>query len=275
MKPCETTSGESRVTKSKPDSDRGCKFDFQIDVRGDLHMHNHCAGESTPTTPTDCPPCFPPPAAGNTCLPPVAGRKHKASPAQKLATLSANTRVPSSLAAGAMHLVRRFLAGASAGNELERAAFARLAQASPLARQTLACAVAQVVALPGGQRNTLFAPQIAGLGLDAPLDPQLLSAVFGAEIAQRAGLAAFGETEPEERPGRIRVFEPGVEDFFSQVRICSINGLRTGSFSPPIPSAGYRPDEIAQDCTTILVNGQLQTTCQVRVGHEQLHREMR
>lgn len=267
MKPSELTGRDSRVADVESSHDRDCGFDFRIKVCGDLHIHNHCASEPTSTTPCDNLPSFPPPAAGNTCLPPVAGRKHKTSPAQKLATLSANARVPSSLAAGAMHLLRRFLAGASAGNELEVAAFARLAQASPLAHQTLACAAAQFAALPSLQRNALFDAGIAGLGVDTPLDPKHLSAVFGAEIVQRAGLVAFGEPDAPERPGQIRVFEPGVESFFSQVRICSINGLRTGNFIPPIPPAGYLPDEIAHDCTTTLVNGQPQTTCQVRVGN--------
>ena len=267
MKPTQPSAQDSRVASLESPHDRGCGFDFQINVCGDLHIHNQCASESSPTTPSDDLPCFPPPAAGNTCLPPVAGRKHKASPAQKFAALSANTRVPSSLAAGAMHLVRRFLAGASAGNELERAAFARLAQASPLARQTLACAAAQVAALPGGQRDALFDTRIAGLGLDVPLDPKHLSAIFGTEIVQRAGLAAFGEPDAPERPGRIRVFEPGVESFFSQVRICSINGLRTGNFIPPIPPAGTGPMRSRMTARTTLVNGQPQTTCQVRVGN--------
>lgn len=166
-----------------------------------------------------------------------------------------------------MHLVRRFLAGATAANDLERAAFARLTQASPIALQTLRCASAKAAALPRDQRSALFDSRIGDLSPETPLDPQQLTSVFGAEIVARAGLAAFGEVKPEERPGRIRVFEPGVEDFFSQVRICTVNGLRTGNFIPRIPVAGYRPEEIAHDCTTVLVNGQPQTTCVVRVGN--------
>ncbi|MDB5809099.1 MAG: hypothetical protein JWN94_1221 [Betaproteobacteria bacterium] len=267
MKPSALSSREAIDRSREASTSRACGFDFNIDVCGDLHIHNNCAGETKPPAPGDTPPCFPPPATGNTCLPPVAGRKHKASPAQKLATLAANARAPSALAAGAMHLVRRFLAGASPANELERAAFARLAKAPAQARSTLACAAQQVEGLPGGQRSTLFNPKIDGLDVGTPLDPQVLTAAFGAEIVQRAGLATFGVTEPEERPGRIRVFEPGVESFFSQVRICTINGLRTANFIPPVPSAGYRPEEIAHDCTTTLVNGQPQVTCQVRVGN--------
>lgn len=248
---------------------KGCGYEFQINVQGDLHIHNQCAGEITPPSPPPKEPavCCPPNGVGNTCLPPIAGRKHKASPAQKLAKLAANNRVPSVLAAGAVHLLRRYLAGASAANPLEQAAFARLDKAPTAARQTLACASAQAGALGDKQRGKLFDTRILGLGLDAPLDPVRLNALFGAEIVQRAGISAFGDAQAEERPGKIRVYEPVGEDFFSQVRICSINGLRTGNFIPLVTPGAYRPEEIAKDCVVTLVNGAPQVTCQVRVGN--------
>jgi hypothetical protein len=251
-----------------PAAPKGCGYEFQINVQGDLHIHNHCAGETPPPPPSKDPaPCCPPIGVGNTCLPPIAGRKHKASPAQKLAKLAANNRVPSVLAAGTIHLLRRYLAGASAANPLEQAAFARLDQAPAATRQTLACAAAQADNLGDKQRGKLFDTRILGQAIDTPLDPVRLNALFGAEIVQRAGLAAFGDTQAEERPGKIRVYEPVGEDFFSQVRICSINGLRTVNFIPSVAPGAYRPEEIAKDCVVTLVNGSPQVTCQVRVGN--------
>ncbi len=256
-------------TKSDPKPDpvaaKGCGFAFEINVKGDLHIHNHCAGETASAPPvTEPAPCCVPVGVGNTCLPPIAGRKHKASPAQKFAKLAAHNRVPGVLAAGAMHLVRRFLADASPANPLEQAAFARLAQAPQSLRQTLACAAEQVDGLGDKLRGNLFDPRILGLTADAALDPVQLNKLFGAEIVKRAGIAAFGEANVDERPGKVRVYEPVGEDFFSQVRICSINGLRSSNFIPLIPAGAYRPEEIAKDCVITMVNGEPKVTCQVR-----------
>ena len=263
--PCPAPLPAPRAT---PAATKGCGYEFQINAQGDVHIHNHCATDAAPLPPPKDPAvCCPPNGAGNTCLPPIAGRKHKASPAQKLGKLAANNRVPSVLAAGAMHLLRRYLAGASPANPLELAAFARLDQAPAATRQTLACAAAQADSLGDKQRSKLFDTRILGQAIDVPLDPVRLNALFGGEIVQRAGLAAFGDGQPEERPGKIRVYEPVGEDFFSQVRICTINGLRTGNFIPFVALGAYRPEEIAKDCVVTLVNDSPQVTCQVRVGN--------
>lgn len=112
--PCTGTQSDP---KSDPVAAKGCGFAFEINVEGDLHIHNHCASETAPIPPINEPvPCCAPIGDGNTCLPPIAGRKHKASPAQKFTKLAARNRVPSVLAAGAMHLVRRFLADVSPAN---------------------------------------------------------------------------------------------------------------------------------------------------------------
>lgn len=262
--PCTGTQSDP---KSDPVAAKGCGFAFEINVEGDLHIHNHCASETAPIPPINEPvPCCAPIGDGNTCLPPIAGRKHKASPAQKFTKLAARNRVPSVLAAGAMHLVRRFLADVSPANPLEQAAFARLAQAPQALRQTLACAVAQVDGLGEKLRGNLFDTRILGLSTDAALDPVQLNKMFGAEIVQRAGIAAFGEENVEERPGKTRVYEPVGEDFFYQVRICSVNGLRSGDFIPMVEPGAYRPEEIAKDCVITMVNGEPKVNCQVRTG---------
>ena len=72
------------------------------------------------TAPADQPGCFPPTGA---CLPVVPGAKHKLSRAYKLTKLAERVSVPSALAAGALHLTRRFLLGKIAANPLEAAAF--------------------------------------------------------------------------------------------------------------------------------------------------------
>ena len=242
----------------------GCPLAIRIEARGDVNIHHHCAPAPAPSC--ELPPvaCYPPPAEGNTCLPPVAGAKHKRSPAQKLQSRTARTTVPSVLAASTMHLVRRFLLGKPPANPLEAKVFARLTGVSALTRSTLACAVERFDALPAGQRIALLTPALA-LDADQPIDPGVLSAAFGREIAQRAGGLAFGATE--ERPGRIRIFEPGVEDFSVQVRICSVNQLRTDDFIPRLAPGDYGPAEIAQDCITRLVDGQPQVVCQVRTAN--------
>ena len=258
-----TATTTTSTTPSPPNAD--CPLSIHIDAHGDVNIHHHCA-PPTPCPPDKPAPCQPPTAEGNTCLPPVAGRKHKQSPAQKLAQRESRNRVPSVLAASTMHLVRRFLAGRAPGNQIEQRAFARLAEMPAADRGTLACAADRLSALPAAQRDALFDPTLP-LDDAQPLAAATLAAAFGREIVQRASLAAHGELTPmAERPGRIRVYEPPPEDFFSQVRICSINALRTDDHIPRMPAAAYGPGEIAQDCTTTVVDGQPQVVCQVRTG---------
>ncbi|HSW22137.1 MAG TPA: hypothetical protein VLJ62_05175, partial [Burkholderiaceae bacterium] len=68
-------------------------------------------------------------------------------------------------------------------------------------------------------------------------------------------------------PGRIRVFLPSGDFFFAQVRICSINTLRTDDFIPTPSPGSYRPEEVAHDCTTTLVDGRPQVSCTVRTAN--------
>ena len=84
----------------------------------DIHIDN-CAAPSM-GGPCDCPTC--PPAHG-TCIPVAAGAKHKLSAEQKLQTLAEGQAVPSSIAAGVMHMMRRFLLDKSPANPLEASAF--------------------------------------------------------------------------------------------------------------------------------------------------------
>jgi hypothetical protein len=160
-----------------------CALSIAIDARGDVNIHHQCApapATSPPATGSaDCPPL----GDGNTCLPPVAGSKHKRSPAQKFAARQARVRVPSVLAASTMHLVRRFLAGHSAASDLERRAFARLQALPTTQRGTLACAADRLRTLPPQQRQALFD---SSLPLDdaKPLPTELLTAAFGREIVK-------------------------------------------------------------------------------------------
>ena len=256
---------------STRDADGGaCNFEIAIEAHGDVNIHHHCP------PPAECRPdgggsnadCYPPIAPGSTCLPPVAGRKHKRSPRQKLEALASRARVPSVLAASTMQLLRRHLAGKTAANALEQTAFARLNGLPGPVRSTLRCALDRFDALPTGLRSQLFDSTV-GQSVDQPVDPAILSKAAGLEFAKRASLVSYGDADAadEERPGRIRVFEPGVEDFFSQVRICSVNTLRTQDFIPAISPGGLRPEEIAQDCQTTIVNGVPQVSCQVRTGN--------
>jgi len=120
-----------------------CDIDFHIDSHGDMNIYN-CSAPSEPARLHRRPPSrrhppsrvFPPIGA---CFPAVPGAKHKLSRDYKLAKLSKRVRVPSALAAGAMHMARRFLLGKTAANPLEVTAFATFARIS---RDTLSCTLA-------------------------------------------------------------------------------------------------------------------------------------
>ena len=153
--------------------------------------------------PSTCNPCFPPDGA---CLPVVPGAKHKLSRDYKLAKLADGVRVPSSLAAGATHMMRRFLLGKTAASPLEVAAFATLGRMS---HDILSCTIAAFDAVPPIQRNRLFTQSLV-LDPDQPLDGATLSAAVSQEIVQRVGVQVFGDPQgaDQERPGRMRVYKP-------------------------------------------------------------------
>ena len=251
---------ETRVADCGDRTSSCCDVGIRVDCDGDVNIYNCCAPSETGKTPLrPCTPCFPPYGA---CLPVVPGAKHKLSRDQKLKRLVEGVSVPSALAAGAMHMIRRFVLGKTPENQLEAAVFATLGRTS---RDLLSCTLAAFDAAPPEQRNRLFAQSLL-LDPNQPLNEAALSTALGQELVQRIGVQVFGDPNglDEERPGRMRVYEPQGEDFFSQVRICKVNDLRTANFIPPINIDDRPPNEIQHDCQIKIVDGQPQVSCQVR-----------
>jgi hypothetical protein len=247
------------MTTQSTSSATHCTIDIHIDCRGDVNIYN-CSAPAKSVDPAA--PCAEEPSSAS-CLPAIAGGKHKVSLEQKLARLLNGVRVPSAIATSILHTARRFLLGKSPQNPLEAAAFDSLRKMS---RDTLSCAVATFSALPPAASRRLFAPALI-LGIDQAIDAAMLSAAFADELAQRVGLLVFGSriAAEEERPGSIRVDDIGPESFFS-LRICRVNDLRTTSYLPVLSPAEFLPSEIQQDCEPTFVDGQTQVICQVRVG---------
>ncbi len=251
------TGKDSTASYRGANSKRCCDIDIRIDCRGDVNIYN-CATPSGTSQPPDCPPC--PPTYG-TCIPVVAGAKHKLSRDQKLNRLAEGVPVPSALAAGAMHMIRRFLLGKTPANPLEVAAFATL---RTISRDILSCTLAAFDAAPLHQRNRLFVQSLL-LDPNQPLGEAALTTALGQEIVQRIGVQVFGDPNgvDEERPGRIRVLPPEGEFPPNPVRICKVNGLRTARHIPPINPDDYLPAEIQQDCAIKMVDGQPKVVCEV------------
>lgn len=258
--------GNPSPTTNKDSSATCCNFDINVEAQGDVNIYNNCSatGESGGKPDGGC--CHGgtetcPPSIG-TCLPVVAGAKHKLSRDQKLAIRAANNPIPSAIAASLLHSMRRLSLGKTAANSLEAATFTILRK---LPVNLINCIVSAVDDLDPALRNKLFASSLL-LDPDQPVDTTLLTAALAAEIKQRAGVIAFNDPNaPDQpRPGRMRLYTPSGEDFFSQVRICRVNNLRTGSFIPALAPADYLPSELQQDCAGVLVNGQSQVVCQIR-----------
>ena len=241
-----------------------CNIDIRIENPGAVNIYN-CSptardgsgsggGDATPKPPEGC---FPPVGS---CFPAVPGAKHKQGRNRMLANLAARARVPSALAASTLHLARRFILGKAPANALEKRAFTLLQK---IGDDTVSCMVTAFDAVPTETRKKLFAESLL-LDPDQPLEEAAFVTALATELRQRVGLEVFQDPDTEERPGQMRIFQPGPEDFFSQVRICRINGLRTANFFP-LPTIGeYLPGEIQQDCTVQIVNGQPNVICQPR-----------
>ena len=142
---------KSSTTKDTDSSPAGCDIDIEIDCRGNVNIYN-CAtspgGATVPQSPlAPCSPLY------GACIPVVPGAKHKQAREDKLKKLIEGALVPSSLAAGIVHVARRFVLGKTPANPLEEKMFATL---KLMSRDILVCAVAAFDAIPAGQRDRLF-----------------------------------------------------------------------------------------------------------------------
>ena len=272
-----STDGPSKEPDKKPDKEpcspnaaASCNINIHIKSTGTINIYN-CSAPCEPKGggPKDCEPAKP---AGS-CLAVPAGRKHKLSREQRLNKWSQGTPVPSALAASTLHTIRRYLLNKPPANALESSSFAILSRMTPQMREVMSCAVSSYDGLPKEERKKLFDTSLA-LDEDQPIDADGLSTAVLQELTRRTGLVIFNDPEaPEqERPGQIRVYEPVGEDFFTQVRICRINDLRTASFIPTLTPGDLLPDEVQHDCSSQIVDGAVQVVCQVRTDDCPGHR---
>lgn len=235
-----------------------CTINIHINSKGSINIYNCAAPPAgTPCPPPDGePPC--PPGVPGACVPVSLGAKPKQSRRHKLDRLLANHPVPSALGASFFHLSRRYLGGKSPANALEERGFATLRRLPPELQRVLACAVESLGSLSEGERKRLFAPDLLP-SVDQPVDPAQLSLAFAQEIAERVGVLAFDDPAcaSTEHPGRVRVrpYIPGEENFDPLVRICRVNGLRTGQYIPALSPGEYLPSELQQRCRVILEGG--------------------
>jgi hypothetical protein len=241
-----------------------CAVDIRIEKSGDVHIYN-CSGPGGggPGQPPS-EPCEPGQVPTGSCIPVVAGAKHKLSREYKLKKQAETVRVPSAIATSIMHMARRFVLGKPPANAMEAAAAPFF---EGISRDMLACTVDAFDAIPPNVRDRLFVESLLP-DPGQPINEATFVTALAEEIQQRIGVQVFDDPSAGagERPGKIRVFPPSGEIPPSQVRICRINGLRTANFIPAPALGEYLPTEIHQDCSTLIVNGQPQVVCKVRTA---------
>jgi len=255
------------MKSSKDDARGNCNINIRIESSGTINIYN-CSSPTPPQAPCAPPgndhPC--PPGAPGACVPVSLGAKPKQSRRNKLDRLLANNAVPSTLGAAVFHLTRRFLAGQAPANALEERGFATLRQLPQALRGVLACANDSLGSLDGGERKRLFNVDMLP-PIDQPIDLDQLSLAFAQEIADRVGVQAFDSAAcaTQEHPGKVRVrpYIPGEENFDPLVRICRVNGLRTGAYTPPLAPGAYTPDELQQRCRVVLEGNVPKQVCDV------------
>lgn len=186
----------------------------------------------------------------DTCIPVSPGSKPKQTPEFKIKRLLQSTSISSVMAADYFHMVRRHMAGKSAGNPSEEVLFNVFQHLSPKAHEVLKCTLDKFESLPAEDRTRLFNSDFLG-DINLANNPVKIRKAVFQEVFHHATLEALDTTKctTEERPGRVRTQpNPGVEFPPSQVLICRINGLRTGQFVPRLAPGEYTSQEITQTC---------------------------
>jgi hypothetical protein len=245
-----------------------CRIGIDIKSEGDVNIYN-CGAPSRPkpgVTQSECPSG---PIAPGQCVPLAIGSKPKQSLRTKLDALLEHTPVPSSIASAFFQHSRRFLADRAPENSFEREVFGLFKSLSAETRSILACSVASFDDISADERDRLFDPSIPQ-DENVPLDAEGLAVAFASEIKQRVGIQVFGDPDAldQEKPGRNRFFDTsGVESFEPQLRICTLNGLRTHEFSPSLTPGDYLPSELQKECEVVEVDGEPKLDCHVQQGN--------
>jgi hypothetical protein len=254
--------------REKRSDDDGCKMIINVDSKGTINIYN-CppaqeGGPKPPRPPEECPP---PPHATGACIPLAPGSKHKSSLQAKLRPLIENSPVPSVLAATLLQQTRRFQLGRSPGNDLEASVFEVLDSISRESPEFLSCFLDSFAGLTKGDRESIFSPEILGVG-DEALSEELIADLFTKELEVRAADALLGDDAcVEEKPGIPRpvfsVINGGAFLGFLP-SICRVNGLRTVYFNPALGVGDYEPEEFEQTCTPEVVDGEVRLNCEVQ-----------
>jgi hypothetical protein len=246
-----------------------CRVDIHIESKGPVNIYNCTGGPPCPEPSSPPPPeCPSGPIAPGQCVPLSIGSKPKQSLRTKLDALLANTPVPSAIAAGFFQHARRFTVGQSPANPLETQVFDFFQTLPANLKSVLSCSVSSFDGITQDERNRLFDPSIPQ-DPTVPLDANTLATAFVKEVSQRVGVEVFDDPHAleDERPGQNRFFNPTGDDVFpTQLRICTVNGLRTNEFAPFLNPSDYLPSELQQHCVPIVVNGVPQLDCQVQQG---------
>jgi hypothetical protein len=263
--------------KEKRSDDDGCTMIINVESKGTINIYN-CPpakeGESKPP-PQPSEECPAPPHATGACIPLAPGGKHKSSLQAKLRPLIENSPVPSVLAATILQQTRRYQLGRSAGNDLEASVFEVLDTISGESPDFLSCLLDSFDNLTKGERDSIFAPEIFGVG-DHALSEELIADLFTQELEVRAAEAVLGdEACTEEKPGIARPVFSVVNggNFLGFLpSICRVNGLRTVYFNPALGIGDYEPQELEQTCTPEVVDGEVKLNCEVQTencaGHQ-------
>ena len=256
------------------DCAEGCKVDIKIESQGVVNIFacatTHEPGPGTTGTgdaKTETPSATP--IAPGQCIPLAIGSKPKQSQRSKLDTLLATTPVPNTLAAAFFQHARRFSAGKAPANPLEVQVFSLFDALAPDIKSILSCSVEAKASIPPQDQIRLFEPSITQ-DPDVPLDAATIGAAVAKEATKRVALELFGDplALDGETPGANRFYDTtGIESFEAQLRICSINGLRTNEFVPAITPGERVPEELQQVCAPILIDGEVHPNCEVQVGN--------
>ncbi len=252
---------------SRKGHDACCAVEINIESEGDVNIYNCSPGAAQPSPPGPEGPGGV--IAPGQCVPLSIGSKPKQSLRTKLDALLEETRVPSAIGAAFFQHSRRFLAGASPHDSLEGEVFELFESLPGELQSILSCSVASFDGIAESERTVLLDPSIpqdAAVAIDA----ETLASAFVRELKERVGAEAFDDPHAleAERPGRNRFFDPsGGETFEIQLRICSVNGLRTNEFAPALQPGDYLPSELEQHCEPVLVDGEPKLDCHVQQGN--------